>query len=110
KWADDELNTSWLPIVGVQPYPVALLPGAFLAVRGEAFRRVGGFDAGMIGSGADDVELCFNLWTFGFECRVAPKLEALWMNAYAWGPARPADYWYSLLHNLLRLSAVHFNP
>lgn len=109
-WTDAELNTTWLPISGVQPYAVPLLPGAFLAVRRTAFQRVGGFDGGMIGSGGDDVELCFNLWTCGFECRVAPKLEVSWMNPYAWGALRPSQYWRALLHNLLRLAAVHFSP
>jgi len=108
KWIDAELRTAWLPECGRKPFPVPLLPGIFLAVRRSTFTSLGGFDAGMRGSGGDDVELCFRLWTRGFRCVVIPELEVQWMNAYAAGAIRSPEYWGDLLYNLLRLTTVHF--
>lgn len=110
KWTNAQLNTAWLPKTGDQPYAVPLLPGVFLAVRRSVFRRLGGFDSGMTGAGGDDTELCFRLWTAGYECRVAPGLEVLWMNPYSQGAIPTNKYWGDLLGNLLRLVTVHFGP
>ncbi|MGA8938583.1 MAG: glycosyltransferase [Acidobacteriaceae bacterium] len=109
QWTDAELNTAWLPQQNDKPYPVPLLPGMFLAVRRPIFKNIGGFDAGMRGSGGDDVELCFRLWTAGYQCVVNPKLVVPWMNPYAVGAVHIKDYWEDLLHNLLRLSTLHFS-
>lgn len=108
RWTDAELNTAWLPRRADYPFEAPLLPGTFLAVRRSVFHAVGRFDAGMRGTGGEDVELSFRLWTLGFECRVTPGLQVLWMNPYATGAIRPQQYWNDLLHNLLRLATVHF--
>jgi GT2 family glycosyltransferase len=108
--ADEELNTAWLPRRHDQPYAVPLLSGLFFAVRREVFERLGGFDDGMRGGGADDMELSFRLWTSGFECLVAPSLEVMWMNSFAAGALSREDYWSDLLHNLIRLAGIHFGP
>lgn len=108
KWADAELSTDWLPRRGDMPYSVPFLPRVFLAVSRTAFERVGGLDAGMLGSMGDDLELCFRLWTHGFQCVVVPAFEVLWMNAFAAGAIRKSDYWSDMLYNMLRLTAVHF--
>ena len=107
---DAELNTVPLAKQRDEPYPVPLLPGAFLAVTREVFEQVGGLDAGMRKSGADDLELCMRLWTSGFECLIAPELSVSWMNPFAAGALRPEQYWPDLLHNLLRLATAHFSP
>ena len=107
---DAELNTVPLAKQRDEPYPVPLLPGAFLAVTREVFEQVGGLDAGMRKSGADDLELCLRLWTSGFECLIAPELSVSWMNPFAAGALRPEQYWPDLLHNLLRLATAHFSP
>jgi GT2 family glycosyltransferase len=110
KWTDAELNTAWLSKQEEEPYAVPLLAGAFLAVRGAVFRRLGGFDAGMLDGGADDVELCLRLWTAGLQCVIAPGLEISWMNPFAAGAVGPGDYWGALVYNLLRLATIHFGP
>jgi hypothetical protein len=107
---DAELNTVPLAKQRDEPYPVPLLPGVFLAVTRQAFEHVGGLDAGMRQSGADDLELCLRLWTSGYECLIAPELSVSWMNPFAAGALRPEQYWPDLLHNLLRLATVHFSP
>lgn len=110
KWVDAELNTAWLAKAGDSPYPVPLLPGMFLAVRRSVFQNIGGFDQGMRGSGGDDVDLCFRIWTAGRRCMVTPNLEISWMNPFMAGAVRESDYWGDLLHNLLRLATIHFSP
>ena len=110
KWANPQLKTVWLPKAGDAPYAVPLLTGVFLAVRRRVFHQLGGFDAGMSGSGGEDQELCLRLWRSGYECHVAPRVEVLWMNAYAQGAIQPQCYWSDLLGNLLRLATVHFGP
>ena len=109
-FADAELSPVPLPRREEAAYPAPLLPGAFLAVRRSVFQRLGGFDAGMRRSGADDLELCLRLWTSGLQCFVAPDVSVAWMDPFAAGALRPGDYWRDLLHNLLRLATVHFSP
>jgi hypothetical protein len=109
-FSDAELTTSALPRQQDRPYPVPLLAGVFLAVRRRLFEQVAGFDRGMRQSGADDLELCFRLWTSGYECFLVPELSIAWMNPFAAGALRPHQYWQDLLHNLLRLATVHFSP
>lgn len=109
-FADSELNTCALPKQHDAPYPVPLLPNTFLAVRRTAMEQLGGWDSNMRQSGADDLELCFRLWTSGYECFLAPQLSVSWMNPFAAGALRPEHYWPDLLHNLLRLATVHFSP
>ena len=107
-WTDAELSTAWLPRTGLSAYPVPLLPGVFLALRRSAFMVAGGFDEGMLGTGGEDLELCFRFWTAGFRCLVAPRLEILWMNPFTVGASRNNEHWGDLLYNLLRLATVHF--
>jgi hypothetical protein len=109
-FADAELSPAPLARREQGAYPAPLLPGAFLAVRRSVFERLGGFDAGMRGSGADDLELCLRLWTSGLLCFVAPDVSVAWMDPFAAGALRVGDYWQDLLHNLLRLATVHLSP
>jgi GT2 family glycosyltransferase len=109
-FCDSELNTIALPRRNDTPYPVPLLANTFLAIRRNVMEQMGGFDGRMRTCGADDLELCFRLWTSGHECHLAPQLAVSWMNPFAAGALRPEHYWRDLLHNLLRLATVHFSP
>lgn len=109
-FCDQELNTIALTQQHDAPYPVPLLANTFLAVRRNVMERTGGFDGRMRGSGADDLEFCFRLWTSGYECHMIPQLTVSWMNPFKAGALRPEHYWQDLLHNLLRLATVHFSP
>jgi hypothetical protein len=110
RFSDAELSTVWLPRAHRQPYPVPLLPNAFLAVRRPVFERLGGFDPGMRFTGGDDLEFCFGLWIAGFECWVLPSLEVAWMNPFTARGIRSHEHWGDLLYNLLRLATIHFGP
>jgi GT2 family glycosyltransferase len=106
-WKDALLNVEWLPRRRDEPYPVPLLAGCFLALRRDLFTAVGGFDPGMVLYGTEDAELCFRLWTLGFECMLAPSVTV----AHLFRAAHPyAVPWDALLHNVLRLAVVHFGP
>jgi hypothetical protein len=47
------------------PFPVAQAAGAAFAVRGDAFRRVGGFDERFVPAWFEDVDLCARLGRLG---------------------------------------------
>ena len=75
KWCDASLAVGWLSQQSGTPYPVPLLCGCFLALRRDVFAEIGGFDSGMVVWGAEDSELSIRLWTFGYECWVAPEVD-----------------------------------
>lgn len=103
---NERLETAWLPPPPKMPItPVPLLPGGCLAVRAEAFRRVGGFDQGFIVWGHEDVELSLKLWLFGFGLYVNPKVKILHLFR------KRHPYPVSMDHvnyNLLRMAYSHF--
>jgi hypothetical protein len=109
RWIDAELNTSWLPKNKDSIHVVPLLSGVFLAVRKSVFEQAGGFDPGMPHGGGEDLELCYRFWSSGWKCVVHPGVEALSLNPYKEGAIRASEYWEDLLHNLLRLVAMHFS-
>jgi hypothetical protein len=101
-----ELNVAWLPNGGSAPHPVPFLTGCFLAMRREVFEEVGGFDAGMVGYGAEDLDLCLRLWRMGYECLVVP--EARVAHRFRRRPAELDEVGF--VHNVLRLATVHLGP
>jgi cellulose synthase/poly-beta-1,6-N-acetylglucosamine synthase-like glycosyltransferase len=104
-WRDDALNPEWLPWRDDSPYPVPILGGAFLAIRSEVFRDVGGFDEGIVDWGGEDAELSLRLWLLGYTCLVLPRVAvAHEFRARLPHTLRPG----ALSHNLLRIGAVHF--
>ena len=104
-WNGPDLGVTWLGRAAEQPYPVPLLPGAFLAIRRDTFERVGGFDGGLVMWGCEDAELSLRLWLLGFDCVVDPAVEVahLFRDRFAY----PMD-WSTVLHNTLRVGVVHF--
>ena len=51
-----DLHARWRVRQGLDPYPVPILPGCFLAMRRETFARTAGFDPGMRQLGGNDNE------------------------------------------------------
>jgi len=103
-FVDDVLNVRWLPPHDAEAYAVPLLPGCLLGVRREVFNELGGFDEGMLGYGAEDLELCMRLWRLGLECLVVPGSEVA--HRFRTAGARRIDHELSLF-NLLRLGILH---
>lgn len=107
KWTDASLAIEWLGKQGDMPYPVPLLCGCFLALRQELFTQIGQFDPGMVLWGAEDSEISLRLWLAGHECWVVPNVE-IQHRFHAQFPYEVK--WEPVLHNRLRLAALHFGP
>lgn len=107
RWRDAALGVEWLGRQGADPYPVPMLAGCFLAMRRDVFAATGGFDSGLVVWGQEDAELSLRLWTLGYECLLVPAVDV----AHLFRPAHPYRVdWEVLLHNMLRVAVVHFDP
>jgi GT2 family glycosyltransferase len=102
-----DLSIRWLERRGRLPYAIPILSGAFLAMRREVFEETGGFDEGLVRWGANDLELSLRLWLLGYEQRLVPQVVV----GHLFRPKHPyAVAWQTILHNLLRVAFIHFNP
>src|SRR5690349_20726532 len=75
RWKDAALNAQWLPRQAAHPYAVPMLGGGFRAMRREVFEETGGFDAGLLLWGGEDLELCARLWMLDYPCLVLPTVR-----------------------------------
>jgi len=105
-WREPDLSMSWLDQQADTPYQVPLLPGGCGAMRRELFDRLGGHDAGMGRWGYEGEELSLNVWLSGYEVWVVPDcvVRHLFRASHPY-PVESAG----VLHNRLRLAAVHFS-
>jgi cellulose synthase/poly-beta-1,6-N-acetylglucosamine synthase-like glycosyltransferase len=106
---DVQLNVEWVETSdgAREPYDVPLVPGFFLGMRSQTFRDIGGFDAGFVGWGIEDTELCMHLLLLGYRCVIVPRVDVV----HAPVPGLVPDYhneWHHALHNILRTGHVHF--
>ena len=101
-----DLTTEWLRHCGPRPYPVPLLPGCCLAIRRATFMEAGELDCGLIRWGMTDVEFSIRLWLLGYELLVVPAVEVehLFRSKHPYSVE-----WCAILHNKLRIAALHFN-
>jgi glycosyltransferase involved in cell wall biosynthesis len=100
-----DLRTQWHNKPGPDPWPVAILPGCFLAMRRETFSLTGGFDPGMRQLGGNDNEISCRFWLLGYELLVVPGVEV----GHLFRMTTPYEsHWAALVHNRLRMAFVHF--
>lgn len=100
-----ELHARWRNRQASTPYPVPVLPGAFLAMRRETFSETGGFDPGLHQLGGNDNELSCRLWLLGYQLLVVPDVEV----GHLFRTAPPyATNWSAVVHNRLRMAFIHF--
>ncbi|MDA8233517.1 MAG: glycosyltransferase [Clostridia bacterium] len=90
----------------VQISPVAVGPGACLAVRRGVFQRSQGFESGFQVWGYEDIEFSIKLWLLGYQVWVQPGVKVL----HVFRQFHP----YRVLmehvnYNLLRMALLHFN-
>jgi GT2 family glycosyltransferase len=105
RWTDAGLGVTWLPRQGEAPYAVPLLPGACFAIRRNVFAAAGGFDHGLVQWGSEDTELSLRLWLLGYELGMVPGVTI----AHLFRPRHPYTVAAtSVVHNVLRVAAVHF--
>lgn len=66
--------------------------GAFLFLRGDMVRRIGGLDEDFFFYG-EDIEFCHRIWQAGFRCHYAPGAATIHHGASSSDPTRlaPAD-------------------
>jgi cellulose synthase/poly-beta-1,6-N-acetylglucosamine synthase-like glycosyltransferase len=104
-WRSPKLGTAWLTRPAERPQPVPMLCGCFLAVRRDAFERLGGFDSGLTLWGMEDADLCLSLWRLGLECRVVPasRIRHKFRPTFPYGGVN----WAVTLSNTLRVATVH---
>jgi Glycosyltransferase like family 2 len=102
------LNLAWITSApGADPFPVAVVPAAMMALRREVLDAVGSFDAGMSAAGGEDTELCVRLWRAGCLCLAVPRATAtMRFDGAGRQPPNPTDF----LHNRLRLGVLHLSP
>lgn len=100
-----ELHARWRQRQGDTPYPVPVLPGAFLAMRRETFVKTGGFDPSLHQLGGNDNELSCRFWLLGYQLLIVPAVEV--GHLFRTLPPYPAD-WSAVVHNRLRMAFVHF--
>ena len=106
RWTTPALAIDWLPPPSAEPFAAPLLPGCALVMRRAVFADLGGFDDGLVAWGSEDAELSLRLWLLGFEQRIHPGsvVEHLFRERHPY-----ALDWDLVLHNQLRVAAVHFS-
>ena len=100
------LHTTWRQNPGPKPSAVPVLPGCFLAMRREVFRRSRGYDPEMRELGGNDAELSCRLWLLGYRQLVVPEVQVA--HLFRKGTPYPS-HWTSVVHNRLRMAFVHFS-
>ena len=84
--------------------------GAFLLIRREAWRAIGGFDESFRPVWFEDVDFCLRIRQSGYKIRYEPLALAVHSGGHSvrsvdWGERQV--YWNE---NLLRYSGLHFTP
>ena len=105
-WHDERLEPKWQVKRSTDPYPVPLAGGCFQAFRRDFFYELGGFDAGMMNFGSEDVEICLRTWLSGSQVMLVPQVEI----SHRFRRSAPYPFgWSDTSYNLLRLVYTHFN-
>ncbi|MHB8171345.1 MAG: glycosyltransferase family 2 protein [Thermincolia bacterium] len=102
---NETLSVVWYTDMS-QISPVAVGPGACLAVKRGVFQRVQGFESGFQVWGYEDIEFSIKLWLLGYQVWVHPGVKVL----HVFRQFHP----YRVLmehvnYNLLRMALLHFN-
>lgn len=93
-----------------EPAEVEQPAGAFLMVRRDVWRELGGFDEGFAPLWFEDVDFCMRLSNAGYRIRYVPGAVAIHTGAHSirkMGLEIRQIYWY---RSLLKYAAKHFRP
>jgi len=111
-WPGNFVNRRWrcLDLDLTRSQEVEQPAGAFLLIRREAWRAVGGFDEGFRPVWFEDVDFCLRTRQSGFKIRYEPLALAVHVGGHSvrsvdWGERQV--YWNE---NLLRYSGLHLTP
>jgi hypothetical protein len=93
-----------------QPGPVEQPAGAFLMIRRDVWKQLGGFDENFHPLWFEDVDFCRRAVDAGYRIEYVPQVRAEHTGGHSVGKlpsARRQEYWYD---SLLRYAAKHFRP
>ncbi|MEW6424289.1 MAG: glycosyltransferase [Bacillota bacterium] len=103
---DSNLNWRWLYEEPATVKYIPLIPGGCLMVRRDVFKDLDGFEKGFRVFGYDDQEFSLKAWLFGYRAAVVPGVKVF--HVFRKKHPYPVN-WSDLIHNLLRMSFLHFN-
>lgn len=110
-WPGNSVNRRWrcLDLDLTRSQDAEQPAGAFLLIRREAWKAVGGFDEGFRPVWFEDVDFCLRVTQSGFRIRYEPLALAVHEGGHSirsvdWGERQV--YWNE---NLLRYSGLHFS-
>ncbi len=111
-WPCNPVNRAWrcLDLNPSQPGPADQPAGAFLMIRREIWRQLGGFDESFYPLWFEDVDFCKRLHDAGFTARYVPEAVAIHSGAHSIRTLAVEIrqfYWY---RSLLKYAAKHFGP
>lgn len=111
-WPGNSVNRRWrcLDLDLTKSQDAEQPAGAFLLIRREAWKAVGGFDEGFRPVWFEDVDFCLRVSRSGFRICYEPLALAVHLGGHSvravdWGDRQV--YWNE---NLLRYSGLHFSP
>ncbi len=105
-WKGERLEPKWLGKQSSDPYAVPLAGGCFQAFRRDFFYEIGGYDAGMMNFGSEDLEMCLRVWLLGYQVKIVPQVEI----SHRFRRSAPFSFgWIDTSYNFLRLVYGHFN-
>jgi N-acetylglucosaminyl-diphospho-decaprenol L-rhamnosyltransferase len=111
-WPGNPVNRRYRVLGGEYStrFPVEQPAGAFLMVRREVWRELGGFDEGFYPIWFEDVDFCRRIQQRGLKLYYVPEAVAKHTGGHSiphLGVEMRPVYWY---RSLLRYSAKHFRP
>lgn len=110
-WPGNSVNTRWrcLDLDLSRSQSVEQPAGAFLLIRREAWRAVGGFDERFRPVWFEDVDFCLRVMESGYRIHYEPLALAVHVGGHSIRSVEWSErqlYWNE---NLLRYSGLHFN-
>jgi GT2 family glycosyltransferase len=93
-----------------QPQEVEQPAGAFLLVRRETWRQLGGFDEAFFPAWFEDVDFLRRLRRAGWLCRLVPAATAFHHGGHSFSKVKWSQRQRAWYGNLLRYAALHFGP
>ncbi len=106
-FVDESLVVGWAPQRSGGPYETPCVIACCLATRRTCFEELGGFDAGAIRWGLEDVELSLRAWFLGYRCLVSPCAQVA--HYFKQNGRNYSVSWEEYDRNLLRCVLTYFS-
>jgi len=102
------LEPTWVsPTSKTEIQQVPAIPGACFGIRRTMFEQTGGFDAGLMKWGREDLEYSLRLWRLGYDLTMSPRAGI----AHSWQRKRTFEIsWNEVDYNILRTALTLLSP